>query len=590
MSEPRGSALRSAPEPGRGTSGPGAVGPGAQPAGSCERSAAGPVLEGLAFGVLLWLVALAIESAFDGRLVAGSERVGPLADRHHIEMGAIYAGYVREAFESGALAMHDSQTAVSHAGTLLRPWEWALGRGLAALGGGAEQGLAAERIAALLLVGVASSLLMSLCTASSLRRRIGTAALLFGGNLFWLVELAGRRSGLGEAARGWLNDVFPRLSGQGFSAFAVHLGVPHLALELGCFALVVLAGVHAARRRSLAAAAATGVLALALACVRPYTLPAALTAAGAAWLPLLFAGSGAQRARAVAAVLLLGLPSLPYAWHVSEVLASDTPFSKLNVLHPAPAPGELLTFLGAFAWAALPLAALAWSRRRTGKPGVRVPKELLAALWGWGLVELALVQGEPWIAWEVEAALPLGTLAVVVCVVALEALPGTWGTGILAALAGLGFAGSAGWTAELLERAGSGSDPLLISVEERAAFEFLESDRAGPLSSDDANAVLLCSSELSVLAPWLAGVRAYRGHPDHVLEPRVLQERQRAALRGLAQVDAVRRGGVTHVLSGPRERALGALEVEAMSEYLGSEPAFESGAVAVWRLDRPDAR
>jgi hypothetical protein len=492
---------------------------------------------------------------------------GVLADPAQVGIAAVYGAFVREAAEGGGPRMHNAQTAVPHPPTLLRPWEWLLGRALRAADKSPRQALRAERAAALplFLLGVGC---LARVTLQHRRTRLAlVAAAVGGGSAHWLVAALPGAQAHTQWWRSWLEAHAASTSGAGLTYPAFALGAPHLLLEVAWFALALAAAIAAAERRHCGLSLAAGLAVLGLACVRPYTVPIALAAGAAAEFPaLLQAGA---RAAAVVRLAALALPVAPYLAHLFAVLRGETIFSSLDVYHPAPPLHELLL------WVGLPGLVLPWLLWRARRAGGRLrlqPRDLalvtaLATL-------LATAHGEPWIAFEVEVLLPLALLVAVVAALALERRPlaAPW---IGAGLA-LHLGGGLVWYVEVSERARDPRGGFYLLPEESAALGHVEWTRPrSAMTADRPPAVLVCTPELGPLVPWLGGVRVVAGHFDHTPDHRRRSALVRQFLTSGQGLEELRREGATLVLDGPRERSLRGGQPLPLESWPGARSVFE---------------
>lgn len=539
----------------------------------------------------------AAESHEDGRFV------GILADSLHVAMGAVYGAFVRETVDAAELPadvpggsglfVHNEQTTESHAGTLLRPWEFALGR--------ITRGVAPADPAAFVFhlerrLGVLFFCLGLAWLGSELFERFRTRAVFFalgtaGGNLYWLVEALGRPAVL----RTWLDAYLPSVSGLGFSTPSYLLGVPHLAMELACVAAGV-AGIlavgrqlrNAGTRAALPAALLGGFAIFGLAAIRPYSTPvlfglAALHLGGWAWggRGLAAAKERAARVRsALAPVGCLLLPALPMLAFDARALRGDSVFAALDVVHPSPPLLEQVLFLGAPVLGALLLLPFAW--RQLAAPRARV-------LVAWLLLGTLLSNGAPLVAWEIEALSPMALVWLACFVWTVEGLlfPGTAEqllvrrrTRQLGALVLVGLVLASGlWatharSVDLEARLQSRDRFLWMSDEEAAVIDWLARQRApGGLARDVAlPGVWIEPRPLLQLVPWLAGTRVFLGHPDHTPESgrRLTFSLQfRTDGQGL---DLLAAAGVTHLVSWPKAGR------DPLDGHRGLRRVWEAGA------------
>ena len=520
----------------------------------------------LALALVLWALTLVLDRALESPPREDLTAVGIVADPHHVHIGAIYGSFARESAEGGGLRVHNHQTAEPHGAALARPWDWLVGR----LGGTAEprRWFAVERLAGLLLFPLGCALLLGELLRSRLARGGALVALVSGGSLYWLRVLAGPGSAFDQHLATWLRDQ-GGLSGLGFAYPALLLGVPHLALEIAFFAGGLGAALGSRRRDSLPWAAAAGLLLFLLACVRPYTAPAALAGAG---LALVW---GRWR-RGLAPATLALVPTLPLLWHYAWVLRGESVFAALDVVHPAPRAVEQALFCGvpvllAGAWL---LPAVRRRRRALG----RLPTPVSAAL-GTSLALLLVVVLGPFVSWQVEALLPLPLFAVLAAALAWEGL-GARARWVGAAVLVLHAVPSAFYGAEVARRLDQPGSDYWILAAEREALARLETLREGTLAQDRPPAVLLCEPTFGRLVPWLAGVRVYAGHTDHTPGFAAKARRAQAFFRYGVGAAELAPAGVTHVLVSPRlgpERA----DLDALEEL---ELVFASGDVRLYAV------
>jgi hypothetical protein len=532
----------------------------------------GTLLMAVLFALVVWgrgtaQIDAARESVDSGQLV------GILADPLHVSMGAVYGAFVREAMDGGAPYMHNSQTTNPHPPTLLRPYEYAIGRLGRALQPAepARFAFEAERLIGLLLfVGGLATLAHQLLT-SWLLRAVFLGLGCFGGNLFVWVQAVG-------GPRVWLDTNMPHLSGLGFSYPAYLLGVPHLAAEVGCaaFAMAGILGLVASARRGLESRAALGfallggLAILGVASVRPYTAPVLWIVGLIAWYgvrAMQTEWSAARRMRWLALGAGLLLPAPPMLLAIRASLGEGSAFAALNVVHPSPPMVEQLLFFGFPALGALLLFLMwTWISRRWHVASPRALGHLLL----WLGLGTALANAGPWVAWEVEAMSPLALawLCVFMVLVAAVLEAGAraasalaWGLVVVAA--GLGLWSAQARDVELAAAVARHERHLVLTPAEAAAVDWLRAhraelgsknaatDRTG-LARDAALPGIWCeASPLATMLPWLAGVRVFLGHPDHTpdsAERLAFSQRFRRDGKGLSLLGGA---GVTHLLSWP---------------------------------------
>ncbi len=503
--------------------------------------------------ILIWLaVSLSVLVVCEGFQVAlfadAPSNVlthGVPAGSRQVKMAAVYGGFAREAAEGGGLLMHNHHTAMPHEATLVRPKEWLVGRTVALLGLDPAKAFRVERAFAV-LVFVGGVMLLARTFLEQRRTRASfVAAALLGGTLYWLPPLLPGLAGEPGLWRSWLGPE-TRESGLGYGYGAQLLGVPHLAAELGWFALAVSLAVLAARERRPIWALAAGLAILALCSVRPYTVPIALAASGAAQLPDLLARG--RRAGALVRIAAVSLPVMPMVAHLYGVLRGDSVFATLDVIHPAPPTFELALFVGLPAFL-LPLLALGlW--RASARPGWSAGT---AAALGWTLTQLALIHGAPWVQWEVEPINPLLILCLLGAWRGLERLAAP--TALLVGLAGLHAFGTLAWGLELWRARLDPFGPLYLPRAEMEALRALEGQRPeGSMWSDRPPAVLVANEQMALFGPWLGGVRVFVGHPDHSPDISRLRPLVHRALDSGGGLAGLAGEGASHLFLGPRER------------------------------------
>jgi len=531
---------------------------------------AGPleILFALLLSIALSLLAFAADRALASPPTPGVVAVGPLADPHHVHVDAIYGSFARESAEAsgvGGLLVHNHQTGEPHEPVLARPWDFLVGRIARGLGRPDPAGLFhVDRSLAIFLFPLGCALLFGEVLRRRATRLGAMLAAVFGGSLYWLAPLR-------EHAGTWLDSI-GGLSGLGFAYPALLVGVPHLALEVGAFA-GALGAAFRARRTGRARWAAVACAALfVLASVRPYTAPAAMLGSAVAlcW--------GRPRRGALEAAFAC-LPAAVMLAHVALAVRAGSVFGALDVEHPSPPLVEQLLFVGVPV-----LVAAAWLapgvRRRLGRD--RLPSASTAGLAAAALVVLALVEG-PFVAWQVEAMLPLPLLGLVLAARAVEGLGARRGALGLAALA-LHLAPSVAYANEARARLADPGSGLWMLRGERDALAHLSqlADGRG-LAVDAAPIVLLCEPTFGRVVPWLAGVRVFVGHADHTPSFDAKARLARGFFRFGGGLAALRDAGVTHVLVSPRTPRPPALANEGSA---GLQRVFASGDVELFRLAR----
>ena len=541
-----------------------------------ERARVNRRWSGIAVAVSAVLL-VAIE-LFQGALFAsppeGTAPHGVPAEGRQLRMAAVYGGFVREAAEGGGLAAHNHHTAVPHEPVLLRPKEWVVGKTMSLFDVHPREALRVERAFAVpvFVFGVTLLGLTLLRRERNVALFVGAACL--GGTLYWLPPLIPGLAERPELWRAWLGPPGGGDAGLAYGYSGILIGAPHLAFEIGWFCLAVGLGIRAARARDARLTFAAGLCVLCLCAVRPYTVPIALTACGAAELPSFF--RTASRLGAIARVGLLALVPLPLVVHLGRVITGDTVFSSLDVVHPAPPTHEILLFVGVPAFV-LPLVAsvlLLRGVRPTWSPAT-------AACVGWTVVQLLMIHGSPVIQWEVEPMLPLLVLVLLGVFCGLERLGApTWLTILLTATHALG---GAAWVVELWGRRDDPSGGLyLLEADVKALGELDATRPAGALTSDQAPVVLVTDEFLGSLTPWLGGVRVVVGHRDHTPDYGRISPLLRHFLATGEGLHQLRQSGATHLYVGPRS----APETRAWaqrSERLELE--WLEGGAALLRLD-----
>ena len=490
----------------------------------------------------------------DGRFV------GILADSLHVSMGAVYGAFVRETMDApsrptgvaggSGLFVHNEQTTAKHEGQLLRPWEHALGLIARAVqpADPATFVFHLERwLAVFVFVFGVAWLGAELLSRFALRSLFLVLATL-GGNLYSVVVTSGSAAG----ARHWLNSYLPNLSGLGFSYPSYLLGVPHLAMEIGCVAIGVagiLMALRAPRGRAAVLGACLGGLGiLGLAAIRPYTAPVLFAVAALGLVRLVVQGRTVGEALLLGACLLA--PATPMLAFDALALGSDSIFAALDVTHPSPPLFEQLLFLGAPLVLAVFLLPFTWRR---------LERTLALALGLWIVLGTLLSNGAPLIAWEVEALSPLVLAWLALFVLALEALVDrgrrSWAIGVGAVALGLGLHSTALRLGELDDHLAARDRFLWMSDAEAEAVDWLRDQRQpGGLSRDvPMPGVWVEPRPLAALIPWLTGTRVFLGHPDHTPESgRKLAFSERVAKNGEG-LNLLKDAGVTHLISWPQD-------------------------------------
>jgi len=537
-----------------------------------------------AFALLLaalFLVASTwLDSAVASRAPAGSRSVGVVADGHLVTMTAVYGSFARESAEGGGLLVHNHQTALPHAPAQARPWDFLLGKVVGALGWGPRAFFLVDRAVVVVAFALAFSWLLGRLVSARAVRWSALVAAFTGGSLYW-VWIAFERAPLRSLLTHWNAEVMGGLSGLGFAFPALLAGVPHLMLELVFLCAAFRVALAARGPRPWGAALLAGFFIAAHCSVRPYTVPVSLAAVGGLFL----------YRRAFVAALLAGLPVLPLLWHYYGVVRGDSVFSSLDVYHPAPSALEQLVFFGLPVLPALALL-LPGVRARLRERGL-VDRDAVVLFGLWAAANLFLVHGERWpgplrIGWEVEAMLPLPLLVLVLGAVAADALPRRALAVVLPLFLALHAVPSWFYVTEALERAQDPNGGLLLYEGESTALERLSLEAAAApsgtgLAVDEPSLVLLCHNDLARLVPWLAGVRVYYGHPDHVPDAVDVRHQVEAFYRDGRGLAELQRRGVTHVLWGPREKlpAYGA----DLRQVAGLEVVFEASDVTLFRVD-----
>jgi hypothetical protein len=496
----------------------------------------------------------AAEAHPDGRFV------GILADSLHVTMGAVYGAFVRETIDAPERPddvaggrgwfVHNQQTTEAHRGALLRPWEHVLGLVARAIepADSAAFVFHLERWLAAFMFAFGVAWLGAELFARLVTRALFLFAAGLGGNLYGLVELAGRPAFL----RHWLDDYLPNLSGLGFSYPSYLLGVPHLAMEIGCVAMGFAGLLQVLRRPDGAGAWGAALLGglgiFGLAAIRPYTAPVLFV------VVLLALGRWALReryvARALGLITCLLLSGAVMLGFDALALRGDSIFSALDVVHPSPPLLEQALFLGAPLLVAIALLPLVGSR-------LEPTRRLLLATWL--VLGTLLANGAPLVAWEVEALSPLLLGWLALAVLALESWFETGarrralGLGLLMLLVGLGSTRAR--LVELETHLAARDRYLWMSEAEAEAIDWLAAHRLpGGLSRDASRpGVWVEPRPLAALVPWLAGVRVFLGHPDHTPESgRKLAFSERFLGDGLG-LGLLKEAGVTHLVRWPEE-------------------------------------
>lgn len=501
----------------------------------------------------------AAESAHDdGRFV------GILADSLHVSMGAVYGAFVRETMDApgrpegvaggSGLFVHNEQTTEPHEGALLRPWEHALGLigRVVAPRDPAHFVFHLERWLAVFVFVFGVAWLGSELLARFWLRVLWLFLAVAGGNLYSLVVSLGSPSSL----RQWLDEFLPNMSGLGFSYPAYLLGVPHLAMEIGCFAIGT-AGILAVlrapgTRRALFAGLVGGLGIFGLAAIRPYTTPVLFVVAAlglARWMMEGRRENQRRLGRALTLCLCLLGAATPMLLFDALALRESSIFAALDVVHVSPPLAEQLLFLGAPCALALLLLPFIW--RSVGKRRGLV----LAA---WLIPGTLLANGGPLISWEVEALSPLVLGWLALFVVGLEVLAERGHARVALGLAvlalGLGLQSSAARLEELDAHLAARDRYLWMSDAEAEAVDWLSAaNRPGGLSRDvPLPGVWVEPRPLACLIPWLAGTRVFLGHPDHTPlsgRKRAFSERLMATGVGL---ELLSDAGVTLLVSWPQ--------------------------------------
>jgi hypothetical protein len=552
--------------------------------------------------VFALLFGLFCEVIYDGasskHAADGGRLVGALADPQHVAIDGVYGAFVRESMDGGGLFVHNHQTTEPHAAAMFRPWEYLVGKLAARTPGAAANPAGAafhtERRLAVLLFALGIAWLGAELLRSFWLRAFALWAAMLGGNLFGIVEWLGRDSAVGSYLRTWIDTGAPDLSGLGFAYPALLLGTPHLALEIAFFAGAMgatltcsrlLQGPHSRARLALAVVCGSTCLFF-LAAVRPYTAPVAVLAICAALGPLIFTGAKTKEAqeqlptsrlRAFLALALIGLPTLPLLLHLRSLIAGDSVFSGLDVVHLSPPLVEQLLFYGPAILVLLALLPSLVSKRSS--PAKWSPAARLLSTWL--LANLALGNASPLVNWEVEALLPISLAVLMLTLFTLQGRPQM--RVALGFILLVGLSSSLQRLTELDERLAAGDTALWLSPEDAGVVDFLGANRLGTLDEDRSPGALVYKPSLARLIPWLAGTRVFTGHPDHTPDyARKADFEGRFRLNGQGARLLVE-GGVAFVVTPGRDPA----QNDPLDGHASLERAWVVGNLRVDRLRMP---
>ena len=370
---------------------------------------------------------------------------------------------------------------------------------------------------------------------------------------WWLIALS---SGLG-----WLALLLGRTSTSDYAipesnTFYSLLANAHFALAMALMIALFIGLLEAQRvtaRRILALSAASLVLAV----IQPFAPVAMFVIMGGTLLLMWRRDRAWPRPQFVTALIVgaITTPLLIYLYAATQLDAVLSGWSAQNQT-PSPAIIDYVLGYGLLIVLAIPAARTAWRRRSTW--------DLL--LLAWIVITLPLLYAPFPLQrrWSLGLHVPIGLLAAV----GLSQLArGVW---LQRAIFAATLPTSIMIVIVLIAGAASRSPSIYLSADEFAALTWLH-DHA---QFDD---VVLASPEMGAFVPAFAGQRVVYGHPFETVDADRKKQLVADFLAG-RRADALR--GVKYVLLGPRERALGAVNVSA----LPLTEVYQAGGVRIYAL------
>ncbi len=538
----------------------------------------------------------AYDQAKSARPAQEGRFVGALADPIHVAIDGVYGAFIRESMDGGGVKVHNHQTTEPHEAAMIRPWEYLVGKlaggGPAAVSDPASAAFHTERRLAILLFALGVGWLAAELLQSFFLRAFAIGMAMLGGNLYGVVEWIGRDSALGLHLRSWLDGGVPNISGLGFSYPALLLGTPHLALEVAFFASAMAGALCATRQLRQAAGNSRffetvllcSVALFLLASIRPYTIPVAVLAIFAAFLPTLLGwdqGGRDSRFRAVVALVVIALPTLPLLLHYRGLLHGDSVFSGLDVVHLSPPLLEQVLFFGPpvlLLFAVAPAAVRSYQALSSWSPAALL-------LGAWLVANLALGNSAPLCSWEVEALLPVSLGVLFLALYWFQEYAKhvflTWIA--MAFVLWLGLSSSGQRLSELEVRLAAGDTALWLTADEAAVVDFLQANRSTTLDANRSPGALVLKPSLARLIPWLSGMRVFTGHPDHTPEYGRKVEFEQRFFRTGQGAALLAKGGVEFVVSTARS----AEKEDALDGNQRLERLFWAGILRVDRIQEP---